>query len=96
MKIVSENKKTAINLISSIITMGISIAINFFLSPYIVRHLGTEANGFTQLANNFVLYATLITIALNSMAGRFIAIEYHRGKPKEAKAYIHLLLLAIY
>ncbi|OFV71348.1 putative membrane protein EpsK [Acetobacterium wieringae] len=81
--------------------MVISIAINFFLSPYIVSQLGTEANGFTQLANNFVMYATLITVALNSMAGRFIAIEYHRGKPKEAKAYYssvivgNILILAL-
>jgi O-antigen/teichoic acid export membrane protein len=70
-----------------------SIAINFFLSPFIVSHLGAEANGFTQLANNFVMYATLITVALNSMAGRFIAIEYHRGRLEEAKKYYSSVVL---
>jgi len=71
----SQNKKTMLSLISSLIAMALTMVISFFLSPYIVSNFGAEANGFTQLANNFVNYATLITIALNSMAGRFITIS---------------------
>lgn len=73
------NRQTAINLITSLVTLVITMAINFFLSPYIVKTLGEEANGFTQLANNFISYASLITIALNSMAGRFITIYYYKN-----------------
>ena len=74
----NQDKKTMISLITSLIAMTLSIVINFFLSPYIVENFGEEANGFTQLANNFINYASLITIALNSMSGRFITIAYHR------------------
>jgi len=74
----NQNKKTMISLVTSLMAMALSMAISFFLSPYIVENFGEEANGFTQLANNFVNYATLITVALNSMAGRFITISYHR------------------
>ncbi len=74
----NQDKKTMLSLISSLIALAMSFVINFFMSPYIVSNFGAEANGFTQLANNFVNYATLITIALNSMAGRFITISYHK------------------
>ena len=42
----SENKKLIINLLSSIIAFGINLIIGFYLSPYIVKNLGVEANGF--------------------------------------------------
>lgn len=83
----SNKKQTVLNLIVGIFTLIVQIAINFFLSPYIVKTLGEEANGFTQLANNFVSYASLITIAFNSMAGRFISVKYHTKKLDEAKSY---------
>ncbi|MDS0526539.1 oligosaccharide flippase family protein [Clostridium sp. SHJSY1] len=93
MRGLSENQKTAINLVSSIIVTGISVLVNFLLSPYIVKHLGEEANGFTQLANNFITYVSLITIALNSMGGRFITIEYHKGKIDKANSYYSSLVI---
>lgn len=83
----NRNRETIVNLASNIVSFVVSILIGFFLSPYIIRHLGAEANGFTQLANNFVSYASLITIALNSVAGRFMSIEYHRGNYGEVRKY---------
>ncbi|HEX3026780.1 MAG TPA: hypothetical protein VHR42_06090, partial [Clostridia bacterium] len=65
-----QSRQTTFNLFSGILALMISLAVNFFLSPFIVRHLGEEANGFMQLANNFVTYASLLTLAFNSMASR--------------------------
>ncbi|MDH5084133.1 lipopolysaccharide biosynthesis protein [Clostridium perfringens] len=90
---ITENKQILINIFSSIIAFTISIVINFLLSPYIVKNLGEEANGFVQLANNFIMYASLITVALNSMAGRFISISYHKGDLKSANEYYSSLIL---
>ena len=63
------------------------MVINFFLSPFIVKNIGVEANGFVQLANNFVSYATLLVSVINSMAGRFVTIELHKGNIKKANIY---------
>ena len=60
------SKQLTINMIANFVNFGISLCISFFLSPYIVRTIGVEANGFITLANNFVSYTSLITIALNS------------------------------
>lgn len=43
-----------------------------------------------SLGNNVINYITILTVALNSVAGRFITIEYHQGKKKEANEYFHL------
>ena len=76
-----------INLTSSLVVFALNLVIQFFFSPYIVRELGAEANGFITLANNFITYASLLTSALNSMSGRFISMAYHRKDPEKANRY---------
>lgn len=84
---IGNRSRTIINLICSIAVFITNFAINFILSPYIVRTIGVEANGFVTLASNFVTYAQLIVTALNSMAGRFIMIEYVKKDYKKANLY---------
>ncbi len=83
----SENKKIAFTLISTVINFAISILISLFITPYIVNRLGSEAHGFVGLANSFTSYASLATVALNSMAGRFISIELYRKNYQSASRY---------
>lgn len=87
-------KQMTINLLASIISFGVNMAINFFLTPYLVKSLGTESYGFIGLANNFVQYATIITSALNSMSGRFISIAYHKGDKDKASCLFSSVLVA--
>ncbi len=89
-----KNKQLMINIIAGLIAFGVQMVINFFLTPVLVTKLGNEAYGFIGLANNFVSYATIITIALNSMASRYIAIEIHRGNQKKANGYYSSVFLA--
>lgn len=98
----SKNQETAINVASTIIKYVFSIGISFFLSPYIVKVLGAEANGFVNLSNNFISYFSIIIVALNGMATRFIAVEYHKGNFSKANQYYSslffgdLVLVAIF
>ncbi|MBP3463613.1 MAG: oligosaccharide flippase family protein [Clostridia bacterium] len=87
-------KQVYINLIAQIIAFVVNMGISFFLTPYIVNHLGIEANGFVGLANNFVEYAQLITVALNSMAGRFITIKIHQNNEEDANRYFTSVFFA--
>lgn len=90
----SQNKKTLLTLCTSMFAIVVTIATNFFLSPYIVETLGEEANGFTQLANNFVNYASLITVALNSMVGRFITMHYYKGEKDQSNKFYSSIMIA--
>lgn len=84
---ISKNKQLAINMISSLMTFVVGLAINFFLTPFIVKHLGADAYGFVNLSNNIISYTSLLTVALNAMAGRFIALSYQKGDFHEANKY---------
>ena len=71
-------KRDAINFISKLISFLLNIIITFVVSSYVIAHVGSEIYGFVGLADEFVGYAQVIAIALNSMASRFIAIEAER------------------
>lgn len=82
------NKKLlSINLLSSFVAFAISTGINFVLSPFIIENLGSESYAFVKLANDFIGYISLISIAINSMAGRFISISFLKGDIKESNLY---------
>lgn len=83
----SKNTQLAINMGASLAAFIVSMGVNFFLTPYIVGSLGAAAYGFVGLANNVIGYTSLITIALNSMAGRFITISYQQGRVDDANKY---------
>lgn len=87
-------KRLAVNMIATLIAFAVNMGINFFLSPYIIENVGMDAYGFVTLANNFVMYASLITIALNSMAGRFITVELYRDNKENANKYFSSVLIA--
>ena len=44
------------------------------------------------MSTDFINYAQIITIALNSVASRFIALEYHRGNKDEALKFYNSTL----
>ena len=83
----STQLNTLINIISSVGVLVVNISVSFFLSPYIIKTIGIEANGFVTLANNFITYADIIVMALNAMAARFISIAYIQKDYKKANLY---------
>lgn len=80
-------KQLAINIVAQLVSFIVQIGINFFLTPFIVERLGAAAFGFVGLANNIISYTTLVTVALNSMAGRYITISVHKGEIEKANQY---------
>lgn len=83
----SDNKQLAVNIVSNIAIYVLQFVISFLLTPFIVKSLGVEAFGFVGLSNNIISYTTLITVALNAMASRFISVEYHKGNIEKANIY---------
>ena len=88
------NKNLFINMISNIISFGVAFGISFFLSPYLIGTVGADAYGFYPLANNFVTYAQLLVIALNSMAIRYITIKMVEGNKEEVNIYYSSIFYA--
>ena len=102
MNLQNNKTQTAFNLVTGLVTTVVTFAVSFFLSPFIVKHLGAEANGFSQLATNFVMYASLVTLAFNSMGARFVSVSYHKGEIEKSQGYystlcvINVLMIALF
>ncbi len=87
-----DKRRFIINLLSNLVSALSGVGISFFLTPYIVEHLGKEAYGFYPLSYNFVTYAGVITTALNSMSGRYITISLEQKNINEVNTYFNSVL----
>ena len=56
--------------------------------------MGAEAYGFVKLANDFASYGSLVTLALNSMASRFIMLKNEQGDKEAARSYYTSITIA--
>ena len=82
-----DSKRLSINLIANLLSYGIATVLSFCLTPFFVRNLGKEIYGFYGIANSFVSYITVISIALNSMASKYITVELVKGNNRKANQY---------
>lgn len=87
-----DKRRFVVNLISNFFSALSGVGISFFLTPYIVEHLGKEAYGFFPLSNNFIMYAGIITTALNSMSSRYITISLEKKDMKAVNTYFNSVL----
>lgn len=87
-------KRIVFNMIFNVAAFLLNLGLNFFVTPYITKKFGSEAYGFVRLANDFANYATIFSIAINSMASRFIMLEMAKGNMEEANRYYSSVTLA--
>lgn len=90
----NKNKQLVINMAANLLSTVVGFCVSFFLTPFIIERVGVEANGFVSLAGNFIGYATIVTMALNSMAGRFITISIHQEDYDETNKYMSSVFAA--
>lgn len=66
--------KLSLNIITNISNLLLTISIGIFIVPFLIHNLGIDFYGVIPLANYFLQYVTLSTMALNSAVGRYITI----------------------
>ena len=79
---------------ASLLSTAVSLGISFFITPAIIDRLGAEAQGFVTMSVNFVNYAAIAAMALNSMAGRFITVKIAQGDDEGANRYFNSVMYA--
>ena len=94
METVNKNKQLIINMAANLLSCVVSLGISFLITPAVISKLGVEAKGFMTMANNFVSYAAIATMALNSMAGRFITVKLHQNDLDGANRYFNSVMYA--
>lgn len=92
MNIKMGKRQTYKNLALNIFAFFIQFITSFYLSPIIVRNVGTSANGFIGLANDLISYAAIIASVFNAAAARFITNAMVQGDKKTANGYFNSLI----
>ena len=89
-----KNKQLLLNMAASLLSTLVALGISFLITPTVIAKLGAEAQGFLTMATNFVNYAAIAAMALNSMAGRFITVHIAKGDDEGANRYFNSVMYA--
>lgn len=72
-------RRIAKNILSNWFALAVTTVVGFFLSPYVVHHLGSIVYGVWVLVSSLVSYMNLLDLGLQSAVVRFVS----RGMAKE-------------
>ncbi|PWU67177.1 MATE family efflux transporter [Gracilibacillus dipsosauri] len=87
-------KNLFFNLGASFVTFFITALISFWMTPFIITNIGTEAYGFIPLTQNIISILTILTLSLSSVIARFITIEITKDNIRGAQEYFNTYLIA--
>lgn len=85
-------KRFAINVLMNWAAMAVNMVVPFFLTPFVVRHLGSVGYGVWILAVSSVSYLNLLDLGLRSAVIRYVSKAQARGEMREATSAIHAAL----
>jgi len=81
-------KRFAFNVMMNWAAMAVSMVVPFFLTPFVVRHLGATAYGIWILAVSTVSYLNLLDFGLRSAVIRFVSKATAQNRADEATSAI--------
>jgi O-antigen/teichoic acid export membrane protein len=78
------SKRFVFNVMMNWISMAVGMVVPFFLTPFVIRHLGVTAYGIWILAMSTVSYLNVLDMGLRSAVIRFVSKAEAQGKPEDA------------
>jgi O-antigen/teichoic acid export membrane protein len=84
----ANKKRLAINVVMNWIAMATGMVVPFFLTPFVIRHLGAAAYGVWILAVSTVSYLNLLDLGLRSAIVRYVSKSTTEGNFEEARKAI--------
>src|SRR3954452_9707408 len=73
----------------------VSIAVGFFLSPLIVRHLGDARYGFWSLVVSFTAYFGYLDLGIQSAVGQYVSRHMNDGDSAQLEAKTNTALTVL-
>lgn len=84
----ASTKRFAFNVMMNWIAMAVGMVVPFFLTPFVIRHLGVTAYGIWILAVSTVAYLNVLDMGLRSAVIRFVSKADAQGKPEDATSAV--------
>ncbi len=88
----SAKKRFAVNVMMNWAATAVSMVVPFFLTPFVVRHLGPLGYGVWILAVSTVSYLSLLDLGLRSAVIRFVSKAQAQGQLNDATSTINTAL----
>ena len=82
-----DNRQFFVNILASILAFIVNAGIQFFVTPILTKNVGDEAYSFITIANDFTSFAGIFASILNSVAARFISVEFYKKNKDKAEQY---------
>ena len=89
---VGTKKRLAINVVMNWAATAVNMVVPFFLTPFVVRHLGPVGYGVWIIAVSTVSYLNLLDMGMRSAVIRYVSKAQAKGELGEATAAIHAAL----
>jgi O-antigen/teichoic acid export membrane protein len=74
------------------IAFAVAVVTSFFLSPFVVHHLGNAAYGVWILANSSIAYMALLDLGMRGAVTHFVAKHHALGEHSEASRAVSVAL----
>jgi len=81
------NRQLGINMIANIVSYASNLFVSFFMTPFLIQVLGKETYSFYPIANTVITYISVLSVAMNTMASRFVTVSLARNNEEEANKY---------
>ncbi len=85
-------RRLAFNVVMNWVAMAVNMVVPFFLTPFVVRHLGAVGYGVWILAVSTVAYLSLLDLGLRSAVIRFVSKAQAKGDLGGAKDAVEAAL----
>ena len=89
----ASHHRFAINTITNSGSLVLSIAVGFWYTPYMIRHLGVAVYGLIPLSSSITNYLTIITAAVCTTVARYITVDIARGDIESANRHFNTFLV---
>jgi O-antigen/teichoic acid export membrane protein len=90
---VARKGQTARSITSNWIMLAVNVGVAFFLSPYVVKHLGSVYYGIWALANQFIGYLYLLDFGVRESVIRYTAKYVARQQPQRLNQVLSTAIL---
>jgi O-antigen/teichoic acid export membrane protein len=80
----ASTKRFVVNIMMNWAAMAVGMVVPFFLTPFVIRHLGVTAYGIWILAVSTVSYLNVLDMGLRSAVIRFVSKAEAQGNPADA------------
>jgi membrane protein EpsK len=96
MQVKNEAKRRLLaNIVTNLIAIVVTASIGFWLTRYLIQHLGIAAYGMIPLTIQVVAYFDLFSKANQNAVGRFVALHYNRQQNERSNIYFNTALFSV-